>query len=161
AAALAADLRRHLADQPLRGVRNRSLTERWRKWRRRRPNALAVLGLILTVFIMSAAGGVRFYQQHQRALTALSERQTHPGQQRYGSAIQALKGGLALVDGLPWQENLIDEFRGCLLQAQRAQEVRDLHSFVEELRALDAPGMTQQPAGRLELSLCRRFWAQR
>src|SRR5207244_3327199 len=31
-AALAADLRRHLADLPLAGVRNRSPAERWRKW---------------------------------------------------------------------------------------------------------------------------------
>ncbi|HEX4611241.1 MAG TPA: serine/threonine-protein kinase, partial [Urbifossiella sp.] len=41
AAALAADLRRHLSDLPLRGVRNRSVRERWRKWRRRRPYAPA------------------------------------------------------------------------------------------------------------------------
>src|SRR5262249_10182946 len=41
--ALADDLRRHLADQPLRGVANRSLSERWRKWRRR-PYALARAG---------------------------------------------------------------------------------------------------------------------
>jgi len=32
-ASLAADLRRHLSDLPLRGVRNRSPLERWRKWR--------------------------------------------------------------------------------------------------------------------------------
>jgi len=33
-AALASDLRRHLADLPLHGVGNRSLRERWGKWRR-------------------------------------------------------------------------------------------------------------------------------
>ncbi|QJW98761.1 serine/threonine-protein kinase [Frigoriglobus tundricola] len=33
AALLAADLRRHLADLPLKGVPNRSLAERWYKWR--------------------------------------------------------------------------------------------------------------------------------
>src|SRR5262245_43020251 len=49
AAALAADLRRHLADEPLRGVRNRSLAERWRKWRRRRPAALLWAGLTLAL----------------------------------------------------------------------------------------------------------------
>jgi eukaryotic-like serine/threonine-protein kinase len=32
---LAMDLRRHTEDLPLRGVRNRSLAERWHKWRRR------------------------------------------------------------------------------------------------------------------------------
>ncbi len=40
AAALADDLRRHLANLPLREVPNRSLAERWRKWRRRRPTSL-------------------------------------------------------------------------------------------------------------------------
>src|SRR5262249_46639594 len=39
AAALAGDLRRHLAHRPLEGVANRSLRERWQKWRCRRPNA--------------------------------------------------------------------------------------------------------------------------
>jgi serine/threonine protein kinase/Flp pilus assembly protein TadD len=53
AAALAADLRRHLADLPLRGVPNRDLRERWRKWRRRRPSAALWAGLLLAL----AAGG--------------------------------------------------------------------------------------------------------
>ena len=35
AGALAGDLRRHLMHLPLKGVSNRSLPERWRKWRRR------------------------------------------------------------------------------------------------------------------------------
>jgi serine/threonine protein kinase/Tfp pilus assembly protein PilF len=57
AAALAGDLRRHLAHLPLQGVANRSLRERWQKWRRRWPNAalwacllfaLAATGCVLT-----------------------------------------------------------------------------------------------------------------
>ena len=39
AALLADDLRRQMSDLPLRGVPNRSIAERWRKWRRRRPAA--------------------------------------------------------------------------------------------------------------------------
>src|SRR5439155_20999092 len=57
AGALAADLWRHLNDVPLRGVRNRSVTERWRKWRRRRPHALAVLGMVLLVMLVALASG--------------------------------------------------------------------------------------------------------
>ncbi len=41
ASSLADDLRRHLNALPLRGVVNRSLSERWQKWRRRHPAALA------------------------------------------------------------------------------------------------------------------------
>src|SRR5205085_8844896 len=51
AAVLAADLRRHLADLPLKGVRNRSLAERWGKWRRRRP---AALPLTLAAAVLAA-----------------------------------------------------------------------------------------------------------
>jgi serine/threonine protein kinase/Flp pilus assembly protein TadD len=54
AAALAADLRRHLTDLPLRGVPNRSLAERWRKWRRRRPNAPLWAGLLLALVAAGA-----------------------------------------------------------------------------------------------------------
>jgi serine/threonine protein kinase len=46
AADLAADLRRHLTGLPLRGVANRSLAERYRKWRRRRPYLLPLIGLL-------------------------------------------------------------------------------------------------------------------
>ncbi len=52
---LAADLGRHLADLPLRGVRNRSLAERWRKWRRRRPHALPA-GLVAAAVALGLAG---------------------------------------------------------------------------------------------------------
>jgi tetratricopeptide (TPR) repeat protein len=55
AAELAEDLRRHLNELPLRGVPNRSLAERWRKWRRRSPHLLsrylmAALIVSLSVF---------------------------------------------------------------------------------------------------------------
>src|SRR5262249_28758549 len=58
AALLAADLRRHLTDQPLQGVANRSLPERWRKWRRRRPYAFAMAVMLLSVVVASVAVGI-------------------------------------------------------------------------------------------------------
>jgi serine/threonine protein kinase/Flp pilus assembly protein TadD len=59
AASVADDLRRHLADLPLRGVRNRDLLERWSKWRRRRPNAPLWAGVLLALLaagVLLAAG---------------------------------------------------------------------------------------------------------
>ena len=44
---LSDDLRRHLNNRPLRGVRNRSLSERWHKWRARRPYALLATAGVL------------------------------------------------------------------------------------------------------------------
>jgi serine/threonine protein kinase/Tfp pilus assembly protein PilF len=55
AADLAADLRRHLNHEPLRGVPNRSRTERWRKWRRRRPHALPLAAMAVAVVLALAA----------------------------------------------------------------------------------------------------------
>ncbi|WP_435015689.1 protein kinase domain-containing protein [Tundrisphaera sp. TA3] len=49
ASALVEDLRRYLADLPLRGVSDRDPIERWRRWRRRRPHALALMMMGLAV----------------------------------------------------------------------------------------------------------------
>jgi serine/threonine protein kinase len=57
ASALAADLRRHLAALPLRGVPNRSLLERVRKWRRRQPYALLWIAALLLLAAVPAALG--------------------------------------------------------------------------------------------------------
>ena len=50
---VAADLRRHLADLPLAGVPNRSVRERWQKWRRRKPYALAGAAAVLAVLTVA------------------------------------------------------------------------------------------------------------
>ena len=61
AAALASDLRRHLNHLPLMGVPNRSLIERWRKWRRRKPSALArQVFLVLSASAAIAAAALAF-----------------------------------------------------------------------------------------------------
>jgi Flp pilus assembly protein TadD len=69
-AALAGDLRRHLAHLPLAGVRNRSLVERWVKWRRRRPQRALTGMMILAVFLAAGAvavGAVNQYFQRDKA----------------------------------------------------------------------------------------------
>ncbi len=70
AAQVADDLRRHLSDLPLCGVANRSVVERWRKWRRRQPAALtrwsatliACAALVAVLFLAYA-----FHRQRVRA----------------------------------------------------------------------------------------------
>src|SRR5206468_573976 len=52
------DLLRHLEHLPLKGVANRSLAERWRKWRRRRPHALAVTMLVVGLTAALGTTGV-------------------------------------------------------------------------------------------------------
>ena len=55
AAALATDLRRHLNHMPLLGVPNRSLVERWHKWRRRQPSALPRKVILLAAIVLAFA----------------------------------------------------------------------------------------------------------
>src|SRR5262249_35699406 len=56
---VAADLRRHLTDLPLRGVANRSTRERWVKWRRRKPRLLPLLGFLLAATLAVGFLGMR------------------------------------------------------------------------------------------------------
>ena len=91
AADLAADLRRQLADLPLVGVRNRSLLERWRKWRRRRPNTL-ILGTLLAAVLTATAAATALFvlhlgQQRDAAGTALAEGQRQLQQDQFADAL--------------------------------------------------------------------------
>lgn len=148
AAALGADLRRHLTDQPLSGVANRSWPERWRKWRRRRPAAfrLAVLLLILGGTVLALAAGALFYVLER---LGEAERTLHEGQQQwqerrhYGEAVETYRRGLVLVENLPFRRDLARQLREQLRQAEQAQAaakrvevVREFRHLTEEVRVL-------------------------
>jgi len=66
AAALEEDLRRHLANLPLRHVRNPSLAERTGKWRRRHPRLASGVSVALVAFVLlvcvGAFAGVQAYR---------------------------------------------------------------------------------------------------
>src|SRR5438105_4144856 len=100
-AALAADLRRHLAHRPLAGVRNRSPAERWRKWRRRRPHGVALLAMILAVVTAAAAatlGAVsHFTRQAGLAHAALEDGRAQLAKGEWDAAIRTLERGLELA----------------------------------------------------------------
>jgi serine/threonine protein kinase/tetratricopeptide (TPR) repeat protein len=161
AAALAADLRRHLANMPLRGVVNRSLAERWRKWRRRRPYAQALLGLILTVLVASTLGLAHTTQDHYKARAALREAQDHLAKREYGEAHSAAQRGLALVESIPFQKDLAGNLRDQMHLADRAQAAHELHRFLEHLRTVyGAEGLAVRELQIMEAH-CRTFWERR
>jgi serine/threonine protein kinase/Flp pilus assembly protein TadD len=161
AAALAADLQRHLADLPLRGVANRSLAERWRKWRRRRPHGPVLLGLLLAV--AAGAGLALGYIGHEahKARTALAAGREHLHRGEAAAARDAWQRGLATAEGLPFHRDLTEELREQLRLAERAEAAGDLHLFVERLRALY--GADGQPTAdvRAVERRCRAFWQER
>jgi tetratricopeptide (TPR) repeat protein len=161
ATALADDLRRHLADLPLRGVRNRSLGERWRKWRRRRPLRVAWLGLLLV--ILGGAGLATAYVNHEahKARAALAEGREHLQKHDYGAARAAWQRGLAAAEDLPFHRDLVEELRSELLLAQRAETAQELHVVVERIRSVYGADYFSAADMRAVEVLCRSFWAKR
>jgi serine/threonine protein kinase len=161
AAALADDLRRHLADRPLRGVRNRSPAERWRKWRARRPHALAVVG-VLTLGLV-AVGLAAGYVGHRRDLarSALAEGNAELDGGRLAESRGAFRRGLALVEDLPVRHDIEAALAHGLRRADRAAAAGDLHAVAEGMRALSVadsvPPADREAADRLG----RQFWSRR
>src|SRR5262249_38586558 len=120
AAALAADLRRHLANLPLRGVPNRSLRERWRKWRRRRPYSLLGPGASLPLTAAPAALGPAAIARVSGAREAWREGQRQLRRRAFAEAALTLAGGRARGEGLPGCQGLVGQLDDCLRRARRA-----------------------------------------
>ncbi len=168
AAALAADLQRHLKDQPLEGVPNRSLGERWQKWRRRRPNAL---GLIVALVVMGAtlpAGGLLYYQrQLADSRAALKDGQDRLKEQRYNEAAAILERGLQRAQQLPFHpdlERLREEQQRAIAArdaAKRATLAAALHALAEQARQLVSHDDVAPLARQSLETLCRGYWDQR
>jgi tetratricopeptide (TPR) repeat protein len=140
AAALAADLRRHLTHRPLCGVANRSLAERWQKWRRRRPTALRLAVLVLAVLGISLAlAGFALSHLRERAAEAeyaLREGRRWQEGRHYAEAVATLQHGLQLAEGLPDSRSLAEELRQQLGAALRAREAERREELIQELRLL-------------------------
>src|SRR5262249_26892334 len=154
AAAVAADLRRHLRDLPLRGVPNRSLAERWAKWRRRRPHALTqgLLALALAAGV-AGAGTVGWLQVRQSATdleAAARDADQHLLRQEYDEAVARLTQGLQAARYAYDGGKRAQELTARLRLARRGLAARDLHRLAERVR-LVADGSGLSPAALASL----------
>ena len=159
---LAADLRRHLADLPLAGVPNRSLKERWQKWRRRKPHALAFLATALIALTVTGGLGLLFVGDRLRqADLALAQGQQHLVGRDYGLAIEQLESGWDAIRWFPGQNDLKQAFQNKIALAKRARFADALHQLVERLRFVDR--FDAVPAAKLrELDNgCAKVWEVR
>jgi tetratricopeptide (TPR) repeat protein len=161
AVAVAADLRRHLADQPLAGVANRSLAERWAKWRRRRPSAPVLACLLVAALAAGGLGWAHVRRQTGQAPAALDEGRDGLRRQQYEAAVTSLRRGLELAEESPWNLDLAGELRDQLGQAERARAVGELHELAEHARAVAGSDPLAPAAGQAVLGHCRTFWERR
>jgi serine/threonine protein kinase len=160
AQALADDLRRELADLPLRGVRNRSPLELWRKWRRRRPQAaLRLVSLLVACAAVAAVAWLWAGQRIEQSQRALVDGQQLLDRQAYGEAIDRLQQALHDLRPVPAAAALKQTLRDSLEAARRAKLAHELHQFVERLRFLDGP--VDNESLRVAQQACEMFWAAR
>ena len=158
---LAVDLRRHLANLPLRNVPNRSLVERWRKWRRRRPSALPLAAAVLTaVTIAIVVGGLLYRDRVQNAEALLVQSQRELTLKQFAPAIQHATMGRHDLRWFPWQANLSKHLESQITAARRSQAIDELHRLVETLRFLDDEQMSDQAIAKISAG-CRQIWQAR
>jgi serine/threonine protein kinase/lipopolysaccharide biosynthesis regulator YciM len=166
AAELADDLRRHWTYQPLVGVANRSVAERWHKFRRRRPNTLRAAGMFGVVAaaaaILIAGTWSQFRDRQQQAEHALRDGlvQLEAGH-NYREAVRTFERGLAAVETLPFQRDLRQQLRDQLTATKRLQLAEQLHNLADETRFLYVADSI--PADRVQslAAHCDAFWDKR
>jgi serine/threonine protein kinase/Flp pilus assembly protein TadD len=138
AAALAADLRRHLNHVPLKGVPNRSFAERWRKWRRRRPSALPrnliLLVTAVSALVAAALLSIAYRQRVADIEAALGSGRASHEQRQYAEAAQALKRGLSLGAPTPALARLKQALQEELKRVQRDAKAAELHHLADLIR---------------------------
>ena len=161
AAAVAADLRRHLAHLPLRGVPNRDLGERCAKWLRRRPAAALWTGLVLALLTGGAMLATVGIERFRDAQIALAEAQGQMQRKAYREAVRTLVRGEARVKELPGSGGLVEIFETHLHQARRAEAAEDLHAVAEVLRFLAGAAIHSTRELKTLDVQCGKIWAVR
>jgi eukaryotic-like serine/threonine-protein kinase len=166
AAALADDLRRHMADLPLRGVSNRSLRERWSKWTRRQPYELFRMKTLLisacATLAVAALIWAAFLEPRFRAAgQALREGRGFLDRREYPEATRALTRGSALIEGIPGGERLSRELAEALHRAGHLEQADRLHRLVDRLRFADSAADRPVPSSREVERHCRALWDSR
>jgi serine/threonine protein kinase/Flp pilus assembly protein TadD len=138
AAAVASDLRRHLSSLPLAGVSNRSLLERWSKWRRRRPSALSrgAVGLALAATLLVALGslGLSLRQRIRDAESSLAQGRALLERHRFSEARDVLERGISLVGGTPGFAGRKAALSLALALANRGVKTDELHRLADLIR---------------------------
>ncbi|HEY2909771.1 MAG TPA: tetratricopeptide repeat protein [Gemmataceae bacterium] len=161
AADLAADFRRQLANLPLKGVSNRSLSERLAKWRRRRPLGLPLSLALGALLVAGAAFAWHSNRLAGRAREAERTGAAHLARRQFPEAIEAYRGGESLIEGLPFQTPLRTELRHGMQSAERGRIAADLHRFCEQARPFFDPDAIASERSRQARQKCRELWQRR
>jgi tetratricopeptide (TPR) repeat protein len=165
AATLAEDLRRELDALPLLGVRNRNIRERYGKWQRRHPGALAWAIVAVSISLVVATGvvgSVTAYRLNlERVRLLLENAKSDRERGRFVDAIRALERGLDASPVFPTPEDLKNALREELFITQRGQLADELHHLAEQIRAHYGMGLPTRAESRILFSQCQAVWKRR
>jgi serine/threonine protein kinase/tetratricopeptide (TPR) repeat protein len=159
ASALAEDLRRHLDDRPLGGVPNRSVVERWSKWRRSRPDAVAGVGALAAAALGVWAASFGLWHGAGRrfadAEDALAQGRWHLAARDIRGAALSLQHGLDLIApsvhpalAFSGTRELRRDLLAELGRTRAAGLLHELHSLADRVRFLDASGPPDPASAR-------------
>jgi serine/threonine protein kinase len=137
AAALAADLRRHMNDLPLQGVPSRGVWTRVRRWRRRRRHAFAPALSLVLIAAAVLLGGLHVTRQVTKAKSARIEARTLVRQHRAEEAIGLLRGHLGVIEELPFSSHLAAALRADLRDAEHARALESLQDVMARVPTPD------------------------
>jgi serine/threonine protein kinase/tetratricopeptide (TPR) repeat protein len=155
-AVLAVDLRRHAADLPLRGARNTSLRERYRKWRRRHPyhSWIATGATALVAGTLLAA--ITVADRVRLAFEKLDEATQSLSAAHYADAARASVEGLDAMRALPLGEGLRSTLRQRASQAGLGLVAAEVGKAADLVRLYhDERSLPPQEAGQLLKQLDR------
>jgi serine/threonine protein kinase/Flp pilus assembly protein TadD len=165
AADLAVDLRRQMADLPLRGVRNRSLVERWQKWRRRRPHGAALLGLLTMALTALIAATIlialQLNQRRDEVRNALEVGHRQVQNHQYDEAVSTFRRGRELANGLPGIQPLAAELEKQIRLAEQARTAEELHRVADRVRFLCGADFPTPDRMRALEAQCWDIWERR
>ncbi len=161
ASLLATDLRLHLAHRPLKGVRNRSVFELWRKWHQRRPNAALWMGLFLALVAGGLFLGFAFWERHREIHADLLEGRERYSRREFAEAMQIYRRGQARADSLAGLAGSRSLFDGPLHEAQQALAAKHLHEVAEQVRFLSGAPLESGPGLTSLEKLVGQAWQAR
>jgi tetratricopeptide (TPR) repeat protein len=149
ATSLGDDLRRHINNLPLRGAADRSLRERWAKWRRRSTQALPRLGLLTLAAAVVVALVAQDRVRHARAQGELSGARDELARGRYDEALRLADGGLGSLGRGTDDPGLRRSLVEVRLRARRGRARDDLHRLADRLRFADRGDASPSSLARL------------
>lgn len=162
---LAEDLRRHVQNLPLAHVANRSLAERWSKWRRRSPMMLPII-MMAGVMALAVTAGLlslnrQFTSQLESADAIYVQGQVHLNEKKYREAADAFAMAKEQLPALWADDTLGRAIDRDYALAKRLGLRMQLRELVDDTRHLL---LAEKISYRGEISIvynARKFWDER